>query len=259
MPAELMTRREDETLVLTLCDPATRNALAPQVYVAAVEALNSADADPSIRCVVLTGHGQHFCAGGDLHRLDAARRVGAPDQARTIDSLGAWIEALRALPKPVIAAVEGYAAGAGCSLALACDLIVAAEDAKFILSYGRAGLSPDGGASWHLSRWLPRAAALQMLWMPEPMPAPRWLELGLVNAVVDSGHALVEALRMAERLCAMAPNAVASAKELVNGAASRSLSEQLALERDHFVVNLLHPNGGEGIAAFLEKRAPRFR
>jgi len=141
---------------------------------------------------------------------------------------------------------------------LACDLVVAAEDARFVLSYGKIGLSPDGGSSWHLARLLPRGQALQMLWLPEPMSARDWQARGLVQQVCDSGAALAQALLLGERLATMAPNALASAKELVGGASGRGLREQLDAERDHFVRNLFHRNGGEGVAALLEKRPPRF-
>jgi enoyl-CoA hydratase/carnithine racemase len=159
----------------------------------------------------------------------------------------------------VIAAVDGAAAGAGFSLALACDLIVAAEDARFILSYGRIGLSPDGGATWSLMQALPRARVQQLLWLGEPVSAQQLLDWGLVSAVTASGQSFGEALRLAERLATMAPNALASAKELLQQAGGHSLKEQLAAERDHFVANLFHDNGAEGLNAFLEKRSPNFR
>lgn len=258
MPSELITERHGSTLILTLSDPATRNTLSPQVYAAGVEALNTADADTSLRAVVLRGDGAHFCAGGDLHRLARAREGGPQEQARSIDGFHAWIQAIRDFPKPVIAAVEGHAAGGGCALVLACDLIIAAEGARFTMSYGRAGLSPDGGGLWHLARALPRAQVLQMLWLPEPMTARQWQALGLLNAVTDDGQALAEALQWADRLAAMAANAVASVKSLVEQAQDRELAPQLAAEREQFIANLFHANGGEGLAAFFEKRRPRF-
>ncbi|HEY4067586.1 MAG TPA: enoyl-CoA hydratase-related protein, partial [Burkholderiaceae bacterium] len=153
---------------------------------------------------------------------------------------------------------DGAAAGAGFSIALACDLIVAADDARFILSYGRIGLSPDGGASWSLMQAMPRARVQQLLWLGEPVSAHELAGWGLVSAVTASGQSFAEALRLAERLAAMAPNALASAKELLNAARGSALKEQLAAERDHFVANLFHANGAEGLNAFLEKRAPKF-
>ena len=259
MPSELITERDGSTLILTLSDPATRNTLSPQVYAAGVEALNVADADASLRCVVLRGDGAHFCAGGDLNRLAAVRQRGPGEQRTSIDSFHAWIQALREFPKPVIAAVEGHAAGGGCSLALACDLIIAAEGARFTMSYGRAGFSPDGGGSWHLAQTLPRALALQMMWLPEPMTARQWLALGLVNAVTDDGQAFSQALQWAERIAGMASNAVASVKALVEQVPRRGLAEHLDAERDQFLVNLFHDNASEGLQAFFDKRRPRFR
>lgn len=258
MPSELLTERHGATLVLTLSDPATRNTLSPQACAAGVEAMNVAESDDSLRAVVLRGDGGHFCSGGNLQRLAHTRTIGPHEQHQSVDRFHAFIEALRTSPKPVIAAVEGAAAGGGFSLALACDLIVAAESAQFTLSYAKAGLSPDGGSTWHLAQALPRALVLEMAWLPEPLPARRLLELGLVNRVTDTGQALAEALRMAERLARMAPNAVASAKELVSQARGRALREQLDAEREHFVANLFHSNGGEGLQAFFEKRPPRF-
>ena len=259
MPSELLTERIDAALVLTISDPATRNTLSHQVIAAGIEALNMAESDPDVRCVLLRGDGAHFCAGGNLQGLMERRRAGPPAQVQMLDHLHQLVEALRVFPKPVIAAVEGAAAGAGFSLALACDLIVAADDARFVLSYGRIGLSPDGGATWSLMQALPRARVQQLVWLGEPVTAQQLQDWGLVAAVVDSGQALAEALRLAGRLAAMAPNALTSAKELIQQAGARALPQQLAAERDHFVENLFHANGAEGLAAFFEKRPPKFR
>lgn len=258
MPAELLTERVGPVLVLTLSDPATRNALSHSVIAAGIEALNVAEADPELRCVLLRGANANFCAGGNLQGLLERRLSGPPAQVRMIEHLHQFIEALRVFPKPVIAAVEGAAAGAGFSLALACDLIVAADDARFILSHGRIGLSPDAGATWMLAQALPRALAQQIVWLAEALTAQQLQAWGLVGWVVDRGQAVAEALRIAERLAEMAPNALASGKELIQQASGRSLSQQLDAERDHFVENLFHANGAEGLNAFLEKRAPRF-
>jgi enoyl-CoA hydratase/carnithine racemase len=258
MTATLLSDQRGPTLVLTLSDPATRNTLSHEVIAAAIEALNRAESDAEIRAVVLCGDGGHFCAGGNLQGLLERRRSGPPAQVRMLEHLHQLVETLGACPKPVIAAVEGAAAGAGFSLALACDLIVAADDARFILSYGRIGLSPDGGATWQLLQALPRAQVQQMIWLGEPVTAQQLHASGLVSAVVDKGRAIDTALRLAERLAAMAPNALASGKALLREAGGRTLAQQLDAERDHFVENLFHANGAEGLNAFLEKRAPKF-
>jgi enoyl-CoA hydratase/carnithine racemase len=263
MPAELTTERpHPHTLVLTISDPATRNALSPQVYAAGVEALEGAAGDPQVRCVIVRGAGDHFCGGGNLTRLKATRDMGdsagAERQRASIKQLGEWMEALATLPKPVIAAVEGYAAGAGFSLALGCDMIVAAEDAKFVASYAKVGLSPDGGLSWQLARKLGPAHALQALLLAEPIDAEQAHAMRWVNKLAAKGQALNEALALAQRLSTVAPNVAASAKELLRSASASTLHAQLDLEGEHFVANLFHANGGEGIDAFFGKRNPNF-
>ncbi len=245
-------------MVLTLSNPGQRNALGPAIYAAGVEALNVAETNPEIRSVVITGEGALFCAGGDLQRLQANRQQPPAVQAESIEGLHNWIEAIRTFPKPVIAAVEGAAAGAGFSLALACDFIVAASDAIFVMAYSNVALSPDGGASWHLTRALPRQLATELLMSGERIGTERLHALGLVNRVAVPGQALDDALALAERLNTRAPNALASVKELVNEAPQATLTHQLALERDHFVRNLHHVNAGIGIAAFLAKQPPRY-
>jgi enoyl-CoA hydratase/carnithine racemase len=258
MPAELKSTSQGRTMVLTLSNPEHRNALGPEMYAAGVEALNAADSNPEVRSVVIVGEGTTFCAGGNLQRLLDNRQRPPEVQAQSIEGLHSWIEAIRSFPKPVIAAVEGAAAGAGCSLALACDFIVAAEDALFVMAYSNVALSPDGGATWSLARTLPRQLVHEILMCGERMGAPQLHRLGLVNRLAAPGAALQEALALAARLNERAPNVLASIKELVNEAAAQPLASQLALERDHFVKNLHHANAGIGIAAFLAKQTPHY-
>jgi enoyl-CoA hydratase/carnithine racemase len=258
MTAELKSTSQGRTMVLAISNPENRNALDPAMYAAGVEALNVAETNAEVRSVVITGEGSMFCAGGNLQRLQANRQQPPDVQARSIEGLHSWIEAIRTFPKPVIAAVEGPAAGAGFSLCLACDFIVAAQDAVFVMAYSNVALSPDGGATWHLSRMLPRQVASELLLGGERITAPRLHELGVVNRVAAPGAALQEALELAERLNARAPNALASIKELMNEASEASLNGQLAMEREHFVRNLHHPNAGIGIEAFLHKKPPRY-
>ena len=177
--AELKSSSEGQTMVLTISNPEHRNALGPEMYAAGVEALIAADANPEVRSVVITGEGSTFCAGGNLQRLLDNRRKPPEVQAASIEGLHGWIEAVRSFPKPVIAAVEGAAAGAGFSLALACDFIVAADDAVFVMAYANVALSPDGGATWSLGRALPRQLASELLMCGERMKAARLHELGV--------------------------------------------------------------------------------
>jgi enoyl-CoA hydratase/carnithine racemase len=259
MTASLKSHSQGATLVLTISNPEHRNALGPELYAAGIEALSVAEGNPDVRSVIITGEGSHFCAGGNLQRLLANRQQAPEVQSRSIEGLHGWIEAIRACPKPVIAAVEGSCAGAGFSLALACDFILAADNAVFVMAYSGVGLSPDGGGSWSLARMLPRATVMQLLMGGERVGAARLQQLGVVNTVVEPGATLGQALALAERLNARAPNALASVKELVNDAPQAALHIQLNAERDHFVRNLHHANAGEGITAFLEKRSAQYR
>lgn len=257
MSSELRTERRGGALVLTLSNPAVRNAVSSQVYAAGVEALNTAESDADVRCVVLQGEGDQFSAGSDLDRL--AEQCEQPEgRSDLLDHLHSFVEALRAFPRPVIAAVEGVAAGSGFSLALACDLIVAASDARFVSNQGQVGLSPDGGATWHLSQALPRQRVLQALWLEVPLHADELHRAGLVAAIAPPGRALDEALQFADRLARGAPGVVTSVKELVQQAAGHGLSAQLQAERAHFLANLGRDDAAEGLQAFKEKRPARF-
>ena len=259
MTAQLKSTSHGQTLVLTLSDPTLRNALGPEMYTAGIEALNVAETNPDIRSVIITGEGANFCAGGNLQRLLGNRDKPKEVQAQSIEGLHHWMETIRTYPKPIIAAVEGAAAGAGFSLTLMCDFIVAASDSIFVMAYSNIALSPDGGGSWNLARTLPKQLASELLLLGERIGASRLHELGIVNRVVDSGTALEHALAMAERINARAPNAMESIKELINDASQQNLTTHLLQERDYFVKNLHHANAGIGISAFLNKEKPSYK
>jgi enoyl-CoA hydratase/carnithine racemase len=259
MTGQLKSAVHGQTLVLTLSNPTLRNALGPEIYAAGIEALNAAESNSEIRSVIITGEGANFCAGGNLQRLQGNRAQPKEVQAQSIDGLHTWMEAIHTFPKPVIAAVEGAAAGAGFSLVLMCDLIVAARDSIFVMAYSSIALSPDGGGSWNLSRALPRQLAAELMLLGEKISAERLFELGSVNRLVESGTALSQALDLADRINARAPNALQSIKELINDAANQTLNAHLAQERDNFVNNLHHGNAGIGITAFLNKEKPIYK
>jgi enoyl-CoA hydratase/carnithine racemase len=259
MTAQLKSTSQGQTLILTLSDPALRNALGPEMYAAGIEALNVAESNPEIRSIIITGEGAHFCAGGNLQRLQSNREKAPEVQAQSIEGLHSWIEAIRTFPKPVIAAVEGAVAGAGFSLVMTCDMVVAARDSIFVMAYSNIALSPDGGGSWRLARALPHQLVSELLLLGDRIGAERLHALGVVNRVVDPGHALDQALELAERINARAPNAMSSIKELINDAATQNMTTQLKQERDHFVQNLHHPNAGIGITAFLNKEKPIYK
>jgi enoyl-CoA hydratase/carnithine racemase len=258
MTAQLLSTSEGQTLVLTLSNPEFRNALGPEMYAAGVEALSVAESSRDVRSVVITGADGIFSAGGNLQRLQNNRQRPPEHQAQSIEGLHNWIEAIRTFPKPVIAAVEGPAAGAGFSLALACDMIVAARNSVFVMAYSGIALSPDGGASWSLSRAMPRQLASELLMCGERIGAERLHQLGVVNRLSEPTQALHDALQLSAQLNARASNALTSIKTLLSEADANTLTAQLAQERDHFVKNLHHNNAGIGIGAFLNKQTPQY-
>ena len=254
----LLEERRGRVLLLTISNPTARNAMSPDLYRAATPIFRSAAGDAGIGAIVLTGEGEHFCGGGNLNRLRAQRGLPAEEQAVHLDAFHSWITSMRECPKPVIAAVEGAAAGGGFSVALACDLVVAAEDAKFVMSYAKIGLSPDGGGTDSLAQALPPQAALEVLLDADVIPTPRLHALGVVNRVVRRGGALAAALAWAEKLAHGPALAHAKIKRLVYAARGRSARAQLDAERDAFIECLYGNECGEGVAAFLEKRPAPF-
>ena len=258
MSAELLATRREATLILTLSNPGARNALHPDMYAAGIEALETAERDPDIRAVILTGAGDTFCAGGNLNRLLENRNKDRSVAADSVGKLHAWVEALRDCPKPVIAAVEGPAAGAGFSLVLACDLIVAAHSAQFIAAYVKVGLSPDGGMSWSLSQSLPPQLVTEILMEGKPLPAARLHQHGIINRVVSDGQALNAALDWSDELARQSPHSISSIKSLVREASTATLPAQLKSEQHAFVECLHHRDALEGMTAFLEKRKPNY-
>jgi enoyl-CoA hydratase/carnithine racemase len=256
--ARLLEERRGRVLLLTLSNPSARNAMSPDLYRAATPLFRNAGTDDAIGAIVLTGEGEHFCGGGNLNRLRAQRGQPSSGQVGHLDAFHGWITAMRECPKPIIAAVEGAAAGGGFSVALACDLIVAAEDAKLVMSYARIGLSPDGGGSDSLAQALAPQAALEILLNGDVTPVSRLHALGVVNRVVPRGTAVSAALEWAEKLAHGPALAHGKIKQLVHAARARTARTQLDAERDAFIECLYADECGEGIAAFLEKRPARF-
>lgn len=258
LASPLDVRRRGRVLVLTLNDAATRNALHPDVYTLALAAVREAAEDTTLGAVVVTGAGGTFCSGGNVGRLLSRRAQPPSVQRDSIEHLHTLIRALRRLPLPVLAAVEGTAAGAGWSLVLACDLVVAARDARFAMAYVKVGLNPDGGASAFLARALPPPLAAEVLFDGVPLAAEHLHGLGLVNRLAEPGAALDDALAWAERLARGPRAALGRAKRLLESAVRAGLDEQLDLEADLLTEAVHHPEAGEGLSAFLEKRPPVF-
>ncbi len=228
MPAELRSSSHGQTMVLTLHNPGHRNALDPAMYAAGVEAVSAAGDNPEIRSLVLVGEGTDFSVGETLRQQSPADRLDA------LTGLHTWIEEIRMFPKPVIAAVEGSASGAGFALVLACDLAVAARDAVFALPHAASGRTPEGGATWHLAQSLPKALAQELALMGEDVSAERLYALGMVNRLSAPGEALQTALAMADVLNQQAPNVLTGTKELLACATTRTFGQHLAAELAQF-------------------------
>jgi enoyl-CoA hydratase/carnithine racemase len=255
---EILVEQQGQIKLLTIRNAESRNALGPQIYEAGIEAIRVAAIDPAVSVVVLTGANGHFCSGGDLGRLRSNRNKPASTVEEGISSLHGLVLAIRYCRKPVIAAVEGVAAGAGFSLALACDLIVAAEDARFIMSYVKVGLSPDGGASASLARALPPQALAEILLEGGSLEATWLRQMGIVNKVSSRGEALDQAVAWGMKLAAGPSHAMGRIKRLVHSAYENGLPAQLSLESKMFLESLFHDECFEGIDAFFNKRSPNF-
>ena len=211
-----------------------------------------------VRSVIITSQGGFFCAGGDLNALRERRSLPEVERQGKIELLHDVIRAIRNCPVPVIAAVKGGAAGAGASIALACDFIVMEAGAKFTAAYVKAGLVPDGGLTASLARMIPRPLAMEMCVLARPVTAERMQALGAVNAVVDVDQVMAEVHVFADAIAAGPREAQARIRMMVAAGYEQTEVAQLDLERDA----MAHAAGGdeaaEGIAAFLEKRKPEY-
>lgn len=234
-----------------------RGALSPELYQAIRDAMALAQ-ETRIRAIVLTSEGDFFCAGGDLNVLIERRTLSEADRRNKVDELHDLVRLLRACPVPVIAAVKGGAAGAGASLALGCDFIVAEAGAKFTASYVKAGLVPDGGLTASLARLVPRPLAMEMCLLARPVLSERLLVLGAVSVVVPADRVLPEAFALCDALARSPREAIASTRAMVAKAYDLSEAEQLDIERDAMARAVGASEAAEGIAAFLEKRPPRY-
>ena len=258
MSQVLVTRREGAVLVLSNNNVAARNALSFEFYTAVTEALRDAASDPSVGAVVLTGEGGHFCSGGDLRQLAKRHELPAVQRRTLLEGLHDLIRAVRDCPKPVIAAVEGAAAGAGLSLAMACDMLVAAKDAKFTVAYVKVGLTPDGGATAFLAEFVSRQVLTELCLTGAPLSGEQMHALGAVNRLVESGGALASAMAMAAEISSGPQQAMSRIKNLCRHATRNALEDQLELEAQFMVEAMGSDESLEGIHAFLNKRPPNY-
>jgi 2-(1,2-epoxy-1,2-dihydrophenyl)acetyl-CoA isomerase len=253
----LLVDRADGIATITMNRPEARNALDLTMREEMLGALDEIERDPVVRVVLLTGAGGHFSAGGDVKSMQK-KHTAAEGRAR-VEMLNRFVLRLFNFSKPTIAMVDGFAVGAGCNIALGCDMIVASDRAKFGEVFLKIGLVPDGGGTWLLQRLVGLAKAKEMVLTAEIIDAAEALRIGLVNRVVPAAELESATRALAARIAAGPPLAATLAKLLLNRAATMDLAA--ALEGEAFGQSnaITSEDHAEGVRAFLEKRAPKFQ
>lgn len=258
MADPVLTQQHDGIFEITLNRPEAFNALDLDMMTMLAEALSSAATDNSIKGVLLTGAGNAFCAGGDLKWISQQGEEAGSVLYRLAPRFHLSIVEIRRMEKPVVAAINGIAAGGGFSLALACDFRVMGQSTLLRQAYTSSGLSIDGGGSYSLPRLVGLARAMEIMSFDQPIPSAQALEWGLVTKVVPDGSVLSEARAMLSHLGKTALHSFAWSKRLMIESFNNPLETQLELERQGISDCAAHPNGQEGIKAFVEKRKPAF-
>ena len=246
-------------LAMTLNRPDKLNAFNEDMHRLLRAGIERARDDAEVRCVLITGVGRGFCAGQDLGDRDPRKSTAKPDLGHTLDTLyNPTLRLMRTLEKPIVCAVNGVAAGAGANIAFACDIVLAARSAKFIQAFSKIGLIPDAGGSFNLAQILgePRAKALAMT--AEPLSAERAAEWGLIWKTVEDGALMDEAKALSVKLASGPTLGLGLTKRAIQAAGTNSFDEHLDLERDLQRRAGQSDDYAEGVAAFLDKRAPSF-
>lgn len=255
----VLVEQRGNVAIITLNRPDKLNSFNEAQHAALRAALDRCADDEACRAIILTGAGRGFCAGQDLSDRDPAMLGEAPDLGRTLETFyNPLVRQLRALPKPVVCAVNGVAAGAGANIALACDIVLAARSAKFIQAFSKIGLVPDSGGTWFLTRHLGEARAKALALTGDALSAETAAEWGLIWRAVDDAVLMEEALAIAGRLADGPTHAYGLIKQAIQAASGNTLDAQLDLERDLQREAGRSDDYREGVSAFLEKRPPRF-
>src|SRR6266704_1428694 len=251
---------EDSGIVtITLDRPDKMNALVGHMRRDLAEALEEAGSERAVRVVVITGAGRAFCAGGDLaYAAELIERDDSEEFARLLGAARRVVTAIRQMTKPVVGSINGPASGAGCNLAMACDLRIASANASFTQSFVKIGFHPDWGGTYFLPRLVSANKACELFFLGDPVDAPEALRLGLVNWVVPESELEAETRKLAERLRDAPPTSIAAAKQAVYLSSHEDLETMLRYEVEAQIRCFESRDGKEGVRAFLEKRAPRF-
>lgn len=263
MTEQLIVERRDAVATITFNRPEARNALSLDMRAALCEGMLELERDTDVRCVVLRGAGEHFMGGGDVKRFHGAID-GDPEELYAgflngIQEMHRAIMSLRRMRKPVLASVRGAAAGLGCSLVLACDLAICADDAFFTLAYSRLGTSPDGSGTYFLPRTVGAKKAAEIALLGERYDAATAKELGLVNWVVPAAELEAATDKLAQRLAQGPTHAYGNTKRLLNESLLATLPAQLQAEAESFADCAITEDFKEGVRAFVEKREARFK
>ena len=264
---DLTVEMQDAVAVVTLQRPEKMNAMGPQLVHDLLDLLEATAHDDAVKVMVLTGAGRGFCAGADVSGGEAARKLSQQldeedgyrrHKQAPIGHFGVLFEALSAWPKPIVAAVNGAAAGAGMSLALVCDIRIASSQARFISAFVHRAINPDTGSTWYLPQMLGKGRALEMMYTGEPLSAEEAERYGMVNRVVDPEQLLPEALALAEKIAKGPSIAIELTKRLVNDSAP-TFKMQVEREAWGLGVSGQTEDREEGVRSFLEKRPAQFR
>jgi len=259
MYEHLLVSETEGILTITLNRPDKLNAFVGHMRRDLAEALEHAGSDRNVKVVIITGAGRAFCAGGDVAFMaELMQRRNSEEFSRILGAGRRVILAIRQTTKPVIASINGPASGAGCNLALACDLRIASTTATFSQSFARVGLHPDWGGTYFLPRLVTPNKACEMFFLGDSIDAAEAARLGIVNRVVAPEELEAETLQLAQRLCAAPPIALAAAKQAVYVSHDSDLDEMLRYETEAQLRCFESDDGHEGVQAFLEKREPKF-
>jgi len=258
--SSILVSLQGGVLGITLNRPDKLNAFNPEMHQRLKAALERARDEPEVRVVLLTGAGRAFCAGQDLAERNVSAGAAPIDLAVTIGSYyNPLVRRMRELPKPIVCAVNGVAAGAGANIALACDLVLAARSASFLQAFSRIGLLPDSGGTWFLPRLAGSARAMGLALLADKLPAEDAERWGLIWKVVDDAQLMKESLSVAKMLSEGPTKAYGLIKKALNASAGNTLDAQLDLERDLQREAGLSEDYREGVAAFMQKRKPVFK
>jgi 2-(1,2-epoxy-1,2-dihydrophenyl)acetyl-CoA isomerase len=255
----IRSETENHIITITLERPEKLNAFSGTMREELLEALRAAAGDTNCRVVVITGAGRAFCAGGDVEYMSGLQKNGDVDSFRKLLDAGRDIVTqIAGMAKPVIASVNGVAAGAGCNLALACDYRIASENAKLGETFVKIGIHPDWGGTWFLPRLVGPSRALELLMTGRMVDAAEAVAMGMVDRVVPLDDLREQTMTLARAIAQGPPLAIADIKRVLAASRMNRLSDQVELESEHQVRAFLSHDAGEGMAAFFEKRAAKF-